>query len=128
MARLSARARLALASAMQRQLNATSPLRLLAHELIEKVVARIPSGVARGTAARTYRYLKQTERVRVRTLLREAAEAAASPGGSTTSNGSASGAAVAVALLPVPFTPLNEQQLKRRRDSVLYTGKTHEKQ
>jgi hypothetical protein len=123
-AHLNARTRLVLAFSTHRRLRGTTPLRFLAQELIDKVLERIPTGMSRGSAARIYRFLKQSERERVRAAIgaRAAAGAADSAAGSAASTSAPAGATGAAAALPVPFTPLNERQLKRRRDSSLFTG------
>lgn len=120
LAGLRARARLALASSSHPHLGRDSSMRLLHQDLIGMVVERIPDGMSRGGSARIYRYLKQTERQRVRALLAAAASTCDEDGGQASSAATNSGAGAS--LPPVPFTPLNERQLKRRRDSCLFTG------
>lgn len=115
LAGLQARVRLALACCWHPQLGRGSPMRFLEQHLIHSVLARMPHGVSRGSAARIYRHLKQTERRRVRALLAAAASA-------RDRGGDAAPSAAAASLPAVPFTPLNERQLKRRRDSCLFTG------
>lgn len=111
---LLARARLAVASCWHQRLGRDSPMRFLEQHLIQSVLERMPQGMSRGSAARIYRHLKQTERQRVRAVLAASASAR--------DEGGAAASAASEPLPPVPFTPLNERQLKRRRDSCLFTG------
>lgn len=120
LAGLNAQTRLVLASAWHQRLGRDCPLRFLVEpHLMHRVLASMPQGMPRGSAARIYRHLKQTERQRVRALLAAAASARDRGGDVALSP--------AAPLLAVPFTPLNERQLKRRRDSCLYTGSPPER-
>ena len=110
--RINAHGKLALAAGGHARLGADSALNLLPRELLAMVCARVSKNHA---ATRVHRYLKQTERARVRALLQDQV---------TTGGASGGAAAAAASLLPVtvPVTPLNEGGLKRKRESELFTG------